>query len=337
MGSSYNLTIDAGSGLVSGLPSFVTQNDTSAFRFRVTETQGGQLVDSQLASPSFKMAFGTVNSVPAFGQFKLSTTTGTSAAISYNAATADVATAVSAIAGAVSVVTYGSSGSAWLITAATANTALSFSGITFTLFPTSTPRVTTLQAPASGVTAVQLIELTRQPAVSCATFTLATTANVVTLNKIQSGSATGNTTYKLVLGPDAIGGSYSLIYGTNATTAISLFASSASVQTALSAVTGLGSSVAVVPLGTGSGHIISFVNSLGLINVTTALSLDPVGLQYASYYEGSITFSGLDLGQMFVESQKSTCTGLLEIELTESGQKKTIMQSLLSVRKDLQS
>jgi hypothetical protein len=337
MPSSYSLTIDAGSGLASGMPSFVTQNDNCSFRLRITETENAQLVDSKLSSPSFKMAFGIVNAVPAMGQFKLSTTTGTSSAIAYNATTSDVATAVSAVAGAVSVVTYGDSKSAWLVTAATVNTALSFSGITFTLFPTSTPRVTTLQAPASGVTAVQLIELVRQSAVSAVTFTSATTANVVTMSKIQSGSATGNTTYKLALGGDAVSGSYSLIYGNNATTAISLFATSASVQTALSAVTGLGANIAVLPLGIGSGHLISFVNALALTNVTTTLSIDSVGVQYASYYEGSITFSGLDLGQMFAESQKSTCTGLLEIEMTESGKRKTIFQSQISVRKDLQS
>lgn len=336
MPSNLNLTLDgSGLGLISGGGQIFSRNDSYNLRLRVVDSRDGA-GDTSLSAPSFKVVFGTAGTRPAMGQFKITTSTGTSEAIAYNATTSAVATAVSAVAGNVTVATYGGSGSAWLITAATANTALSLTGVTFTMFPSSSARVSTLQAPASGVTAVQLVELVRQPAVSALTFSAAATAGVVTLSLVQEGSASANETYRLTLGSDAVGGSYSLVYGSNATTAVSLGASSLALQTALSAVTGLGANIAVQAVSAGRGHIISFVNGLALANVTTALTLDKSGIQYASWYEGVVTFGGMDLEQMFVESGANTCTGVLEVELSESSRKQTLLQVVATVRKDLQ-
>jgi hypothetical protein len=332
MAASLTLALDAsGLGILAGGGQTFTLNDTYNVRLRVL--QGG--LDASLSSPSFRVGFGLAGSSPSSGGFKLTTSTGTSQEIAYNASTATVASAVSAIAGNVTVTTYGSSGSAWIVTAATANTALSFSGVTFSLFPAGTVRISTLISPASGVTAAQVVQLVRLPAVSASTFTTASTANVVTLSKIQDGSSTVNESYRLNIGSDAIGGSFSLVYGSSATTAVAYNVSSAALQAALSAVTGLQSNVSVQP--SGSGQVISFVNGLGLTNVSTALTLDAGGIQYAAYYEGAITFSGMDLEQMFVESASNTTTGLLEVELTENGRKSTLLQTQVSVRRDVQA
>jgi hypothetical protein len=333
MPANLNLTLDAsGLGLLSGGGQAFTFDDSYNVRLRVL--QGG--ADAALSGPSFKLVFGKAGAVPASGTFKLTTSTGTSQEIAYNATTAAVLTAVSAIAGNVSVTTYGSSGSAWLVTAATANSALSFSGVTFSLFPSSTVRITTQMAPASGVTAAQIVELVRLPAVSAVTFAAASTAGVVTFTLLQDGSATANETYRLAIGADAIGGSYGLVYGSNATSAVALNASSSVLQTALSAVTGLGANIAVNPSSGVSGHQITFVNALALTNVSTAVTLDGGGIQYARWYEGSITFSGVDLRQLFVESGGNTCTGLLEVEMTESSRKTTLLQAQATVRLDVQ-
>jgi len=337
MPANLNITLDSsGAGILSGGGQIFSRNDSYNFRLRVVDSGSDAYQDTVLSAPSFRLVFGTAGTVPASGQFKLTTSTGTSEAIAYNATTSAVASAVSGVAGNVTVTTFGSSGSAWLIIAATANTALSFTGVTFTLFPTSSPRVSTFLAPASGVTAVQLVELVRQPAVSAATFTAATTTGVVTLSLVQEGSSTASETYRLTLGADAVGGSYSLVYGSNATTAVSLGASSLALQTALSAVTGLGANIAVQAVSAGRGHIITFCNALALTNVTTALTLDAAGIQYAKWDEGPVTFSGLDLEQMFVESGSNTTTGLIEVEMTESGRKTTLLQATATARKDLQ-
>lgn len=317
------------------LPVF-TRNDSVTLRVRLMDrTSTGDYVDSSATSVTITAALGGLNLTPALGAFKLSTSTGTSQEIAYNASTSAVAAAVSAIAGGVSVEAWGSGGSAWLISAATANSALSFSGVSVSLFPTSQIRVSTLQAPASGVTAVQLVELVRLAAVSASPFAAASTAGVVTMTLVQDGSSSANETYRLKLGSDAVGGSYALAWAGNTTTAVSLGASSTQLQTALQAVSGLSGIISVQPLVGGEGHMISFTGTLGLTNITTALVLDAGGIQYASYRTGTLTMSGLDLEQIFVEAGANTATAMLEIQVTQDGTPGTAIQQVVSLRRDL--
>ena len=119
MASNIDILLDKSSGLINGgsapygsLPAF-TRNDVYPFRLRVLErNESGAYTDAVLSSPSFSLGIGDIDAMPTDGQFKLTTTTGTSTAISYNATTAQILSAISAIAGNVTVTTYGSSGSA---------------------------------------------------------------------------------------------------------------------------------------------------------------------------------------------------------------------------------
>lgn len=337
MAGSINLTLDsAGSGLISGGGINLIRNDVYTIRIRVVENNAGSYTDASFTSPTFRLAFGSINSYPNRGFFKITTSTGTSSAISYNATTAEIASAVSAVAGNVTVATYGPSGYAWTFTAATANTALNLTGNTFSLFPSTTVQIDTIVPHSSGVTAVKSVELVRLAAVSASAISTTPTVGVVTMSKIQTGSATGNTIYNLSINPDAVGGSYCVLYGTNSTTAVSLGASSSVLQSALSSVTGLGSDVNVTALPGNRGHLITFVGSLGLTNVTTALSLDLGGVKFATWYETTLTMAGVDLNDIFANTQHSSITCLFEIEMTEASQKKTLMQATATIRKDLQ-
>jgi hypothetical protein len=71
--------------------------------------------------------------------------------------------AISSIAGNVDVSEYGQSGSAWLITSATQNTALSFLSDSYTLFPTSSIIINDRKLPEPGVFAQQIITLIANP------------------------------------------------------------------------------------------------------------------------------------------------------------------------------
>lgn len=337
MAANINLVLDAsGSGLLQGGGSTLIRGDTYNFRLRIMENNLGVFSDTVLSSPYFSMAFGREESIPNSGFFKLTTSTGSSQPIAYNASTTDFLSAISAVAGNVTVTTHGNQESAWLISAATANVALNLTGVTFSLFPSTTIQINTLVPHASGVTAVKSVQLMRLPALSATSFSSASTANVVTMVKLQTGSATGNTIYQLSIGADAVGGSFAVIYGSNSTAAVSLGATSLILQTALSSVTGLGSDISVVSAAGNTGHIISFTGSKALTNVTTPLLLDLAGVQYAKWYETSITFSGNDLEEMFFDSQANSCTGLLEVEMTEQGMKKTLLQAEATVKKDIQ-
>ena len=304
MASNIDIFLDKSSGLILGgsapagvLPAF-TRNDVYPFRLRVLERNAdGSYTDAELSSPSFSLGIGNIDAVATDGQFKLTTTTGTSTAISFNATTAQVLSAVSAIAGNVGVVTYGNSGSAWIITAATANTALSFGALPFTLFPAAAVQVNTRRVPTASVYAQQIVSLSRNPAVFSNTFT-SISGTGVALTKTQDGSASLNETYALTIGNDVYGGSYSLAYG-GYSVGIPYDQNSTNVTTMLSAVTGIGAGNISVVSDSKRGLIISFVNALGLQNVTTALELDSTGIQTYSYYSSTVTMSTSEMEELF--------------------------------------
>jgi len=198
MATTLDINLDKAGGIIKGgacpfgtFPK-LTRNDEYIVRLRVLERSStGVYADAVLTSPSFKIGIGSLGDVPTSGQFKLTIGATTSSAISYNATTTQFLNSVSAIAGNVDVQIYGNSGSGWLVTAATANTALSFGGVDYTLFPTSSVLVNTRRTPATDIKAQQVIELSRNPAVYADTFT-AVSGDTLSLAKKQDGSSTKN-------------------------------------------------------------------------------------------------------------------------------------------------
>ena len=328
--------LSSGSAVNGGLPT-LTRNDSYNLRVRLRERDsGGFLRDLNTSGISVKLGIGGIEDSPTDGQFKLTLGAVTSTAISFNATTTQVYNAISAIAGAgVGVTTFGSiTAGAYLITSATANTALSFGGDAFTLFPTSSVLVNTRRNPATGVAAQQVIKLVRNPAVYADTFTASPTAGVVALTLLQEGSATKNETYNLSVGPDAEGGSVVLNFGTNSTTAIPIAATAASYVEALNAVTGIGAGNISVDVG-GGNFSISFVRDLGLQNVATALTLDASGVIFGTFLQSTVTLNTSGIDELFAEGGVDTITPTLEVEINQSGTPKTILQSQVTVRKDL--
>ena len=246
-------------------------------------------------------------------------------------------TAISAIAGTgVTVTTYGSEQFSYLITSATANTALSFGGSSFTLFPTSSVLINTRRFPSASVAAQQVVRLVRNPAVFADTFTASATAGVVSLTNLQQGSASQNETFNLAIGPDAEGGSVVLNYGANSTTAIPIGSTAASFAEALSSITAIGAGNISVDQGNNAGnYTISFVRDLGLQNITTTFSLDASGVIFGSFLQSIVTMATAELDELFSEAGTDTITPTIEVELTQSGTPRTVLQSDITVRRDL--
>ena len=164
MAQSLDLYIDTSSGALvargaakNGTLPTLTRNDSYNLRLRLQERdQNGFLRDLDTAGSSLKLGIGGIDGDPTDGQFRLILNSITSSAISFNATPLQVYNAISAIAGTgVTVTTYGAEQFAYLITSATANTALSFGGSAFTLFPTSSVLVSTRRFPAASVAAQQ--------------------------------------------------------------------------------------------------------------------------------------------------------------------------------------
>ena len=348
MAQSLDIYIDTTSGtLVSrgaardGILPTLTRNDSYNLRIRLQERdQEGLLRDLDTSGSSLKLGIGGIDGDPTDGQFRLVLNSITSSAISFNATPLQVYNAISAIAGTgVTVTTYGKENFSYLITAATVNTALSFGGSAFTLFPTSSVLVNTRRFPAASVAAQQVIRLVRNPAVYADTFTAASTAGVISLSQLQVGSSgtTGtNQTWRLSVGPDAEGGNIVLNYGANSTTGIAIGAAAASFSEALSAVTGIGFGNISVEAGNNQGdYTISFVRNLGQQNVTTALTLDASGVIFGNFLQTTCTLSTAELDELFAEAGTDTITPKIEVELTQGGTPKTVLQSDITVRRDL--
>jgi len=337
--SKGNGLLSGGSARASRIPTLY-RNDVYDFRVRILDQDaGGIRSDATLSSPAFKVGIGGLNSVPTDGEFRL-TLSGpvTSSAIPYNATTTQVLNAVSGIAGNVTVTTFGSEDSSWIITAATNNTALSFGGVAYTLFPISSVLVNTRRDPGTDIKAQQVIQLKRNPAVYADSFSAASTAGIVSLSKIQDGdsSTNKNESYLLKIGSDAVGGGYVLNYGTNSTTAIPIEATATSLNDALSAVTGIGSGNISVESGENfKEYAISFVRTLGNTNITTALTLDASGVIFAKFYKTTVTMGTSGIDQLFSEEGTDRITTTLEIEIADSGKTQTLLQSPISVNRDL--
>ena len=345
MAQSLDIYIDVTNGSLiargaarQGALPILTRNDSYNLRVRLQERDsGGFLRDLDTTGSSVKLGIGGIDADPTDGQFKLVLNSVTSNAISFNATPAQVYTAISGIAGSgISVTTYGQEQFAYLITSPTLNTAMSFGGSAFTLFPTSSVLVSTRRFPTALVSAQQVVRLVRNPAVYSDTFVASSTAGVVSLTKVQDGSSTKNETYDLAIGSDAEGGSVVLNYGANSTTAIPIGASAVSFQEALTSITAIGSGNISVDIGNNSGNYsISFVRALGLQNLTTTFSLDASGVIFGNFLQTTVTMATAELDELFAETGADTITPKLEVELTQSGTPKTVLQTDVTVRRDL--
>lgn len=342
MASNIDIYLDAqGGGIQTGgsavggsLPQF-TRNDVYTFRLRVQDAPVGKTPqDIDTTGTTLKLGIGNLDDIPTDGQFKLTCNGTTSSAITFNSTPLQIFTALSN--NVATVTTYGNEEFSYVLTATQPNTAMSFGGDSFTLFPLSSIFISTRRFPIAGVQAQQVVKLRRNPAVFSNNFVASSTAGIVALSKTQDGSATSNETYKLVLGKDAVGGSFVLNFGANSTTAILVGATAVCAQEALSSVTGIGSgNISVSSLAGENGYSISFVRVLGSQNLGTDLVLDSGGVYYAPFRQATVTFATAELDELFAEAGTDTITPTIEIEMTDAGNPKTLHQGSVTIRKDL--
>jgi len=338
MASTLDLYIDTGTGeLVQAgaseggdLPT-LTRNDSYILRLRLLEKKAdGTLGDIDTTGATLKAAIGDIEAIPSDGDFKLICNGITSSAISFNASAVSVFTAVSNNVSTVSIY-----GNQYLLTATQPNTAMSFSADSFTLFPASSVVVGTRRNPATGVNAQQTIRLQKDPAVFSDTFITSPTSGEIALTLLSEGSATRNETYELVVGPGILGGAFSLVFGPNATTSIAIGTNAVTVQAAISSgINTITSNMSVQENGKG-GYIIAFTGRLGLTNITTALTLDATGVDFAPFKQTTLTLNTAELADFFTNADADSITPTLEIELTQNGNPKTILQKTVTIRKDL--
>lgn len=342
MASNIDINLDAqgggiqvGASAAGGVLPLFTRNDVYTFRLRVQDAAAGEVpVDIDTTGTTLKLGIGNLDDTPTDGQFKLACNGTTSSAITFNSTPLQIFTALSN--NVATVTTYGNEEFSYVLTATQPNTAMSFGGDSFTLFPLSSIFISTRRFPIAGVQAQQVVRLRRNPAVFSNNFVASSTAGIVALSKTQDGSATSNETYRLVLGKDAVGGSFVLNFGANSTTAILVGATAVCAQEALSSVTGIGSgNISVSSLAGENGYSISFVRVLGSQNLGTDLVLDSGGVYYAPFRQATVTFATAELDELFAEAGTDAISPTIEIEMTDAGNPKTLHQGSVTIRKDL--
>ena len=342
MASNIDIYLDAqGGGIQPGgsaaggaLPQF-TRNDIYNFRIRVQDSPIGEVpTDIDTTGTTLRLGIGNIDDTPTDGQFKLTCNGTTSSAITFSSTALQIYNAISN--NVSTVATFGNEEYSYVLTATQPNTAMSFGGDSFTLFPLSSILINTRRFPASGVQAQQVVKLRRNPAIFSNSFVATSTAGAAVLTKTQDGSSTSNETYRLAFTSDVVGGSFTLNYGNNSTTAIEIGASAVCASQALSAVTGIGATnISVAPLTGENGYSISFVRGLGSQNLATALVLDAGGIYFAPFREATVTFATAELDELFAEAGTDTITPIIEIEMTDGGNPKTLHQGSATIRKDL--
>ena len=342
MASTLDLYIDTATGqlveggsVIGGALPTLTRNDSYTLRLRLLEKQTSGLYDDiDLSGATLKAGIGTIEQESSSGSFKLSINGITSSAIAYNATAISVYTAISNNVSTVAL--YGSDTfGSYLLTATQPNTAMSFGSDSFTLFPTSSVLISTRRNPATGIEAQQVVKLVRNPIVYADTFTTTPTAGQVALTLLSTGTSAVNETYELTIGQDVKGGSFSLVFGPNTTTAIPVFQTAVSVQSSISAgITTVTSNCSVQDNGKG-GYIIAFTGRLGLTNVATELTLDASGIQFIPFKQTTLTINTAEVEDAFADAGTDTITPTLEIELTQGGTPKTVFQGDVTIRKDL--
>lgn len=349
MAQTLDIHIDASTGQLitagaarSGTLPTLTRNDSYDLRLRIREQIGsGVYEDLNLTGVTIRVGIGNIDSPPTAGEWKLGLSGTTSPAIAYNATTSEVYNAISGIAGTgVSVDSHGSGGSAWVITSATAGSAVTFNGDAFSLFPSSRALITTRRLHATGVTPSYLVQLLQSPAVFADGFAAASTANVVTLSLLYNGSTSPavNETYQLTVGADADSGFLTLSYDTESSIPVPISSRTDLAQNVvcgLESITALTSKTSVDGDTSQTKYTISFIGALGAQNVTTALTLVTSGVNYARFYTTALTMSTAELLEIFNVAGETTITPKIEVELVESGRRRTVYQGDVTIKADL--
>lgn len=330
----------AGSARGGSLPSLVA-NDAYDLRLRVRQPVGGAYEDLNLTGVTIRVGIGNLDAPPTAGSWKLGLSGVTSGEIAYNATAVSVYNAISGLAGTgCTVATYGTGGSAWVITTATAGASASFTSDAFSLFPQSDVLVTTRLAHATGVTPSYLVRLVQEPFVYADSFAAASTANVVTLNLLQNGatSPATNETYRLTVGADVDGGSFALAYGAEVSLPVSLSSRdnvAGNIVAAAAGISAVSGQIAVQADPSQTRFDISFIDTLAAQNITTALTLDATGVQYARFYTTTLTLGTAGMLEAFNAAGASSITPKIEVEIVESGKRRTVFQGDITIVSDL--
>jgi hypothetical protein len=319
-------------GGVGSLPNF-DRGDSPSFEIGFLKYNGIQYDFVDYSASSIKFGIGANAATPSEGQFKLTWNGVTSNAITYNATTAEIQTALAPAVSA-TVTTISGVDSAWLITMTTqgvfAGTTAGLGGDAFNLYPESSVLINTAREPSANISMRQIVRLLQTPAAFQDSWANSQTTGGATLTIAQEGSATQSETYSLLIDDSVYAGQYNLIFG-NQTVGVAFNANASQIQEELAKLTSIGvysdangtSQPNVRVSGDNGKFGIAFVGNLAQTNITTSFSVNDSALFRPPYKTAVVT-----LGTSQIENLlNSNVTDLsLEIEIVENGKSNTVLR-----------
>lgn len=323
-------------GGIGSLPRF-DRGDSPSFEIGFLKYNGIQYDFVDYSASSIKFGIGATAATPSEGQFKLTWNGVTSNAITYNATTAEIQTALAPAVSA-TVATISGVDSAWLITMTTqgvfSGTTAGLGGDAFNLYPESSVLINTARQPSSNVSMRQIVRLLQTPAAFQDSWANSAITGGASLNLTQEGSSTQSETYSLEIDDSVYAGQYNLIFG-NQSVGVAFNATADQIQSELAKLTSIGTYLDASGVtrpnirvsGDNGKYGIAFVGNLSQTNITTALAINDSAL-FRPPYKTSVVTLGTSQIENLLNAGVSGLT--LEVEVIEAGKSNTVLRTAVT-------
>lgn len=326
-----------GANVSVSLPSLF-QGDSQDIFLRFVKPTGRTDVAFEEIDPTswtVKLGIGTISNPPTAGTFTLTYGADTTSAIAYNASAATVETALDALASVVSaggVSVAGNAGGPWTVTFASNGSRTAISGTADALSPVSQVIGTTLQDGTASLKEIQSITLNQMPLAYQDTWGDAPSPTI-TISELQAGNASVNEIQKVELSQGVYGGSFALSYAGATSSMIPWNASGSDIQTALEALSTIGTGNVSVSGDVGGAWNVTFKGTLANTNLALMTS-SASGLLSP---KGKIATLALNTGAIEQAlGSASSISSTFEVEVTPSGSyRMTVLQTTVSILNDL--
>lgn len=163
------------------------------------------------------------------------------------------------------------------------------------------------------------------------TTTASTTSCAATVTTVVAGSSSANEIQQIALAPDPAGGTFTVEYGGNYSTAISVDATASQFKTALNAITALTDKTNIYKIADYVWRI-EFIGTLAKTNVN-AVTVQTDGVR--SLVGKAMTLDLSASGVTTLVGNSESATALLEFSWTVSGETQTGFQTACTVVNDL--
>jgi len=316
----------------------VFQGDTLGLYLEFLNATGSNAApytDIDYSAAAVTVAIGTIGAQPTAGNFTITDTaaTQTTANIAFNATASAVQTAIQAALTTnwASATVTGNAGGPYTITNGANGAETALVGSSVSLTPAGFVSIGTIQTGTGSLPQIQYVEVLQSPIALQDTWT-AYPAPTATVTQLQAGSGTQNEIQQITLGNNPYAGAFVVNFGSQTSNPIQWNASPAAVQTALLAMSSIGSGNVSVG-GSAGAWVVTFTGSLALASqslMTTVAS----GLVGPLALTGSLSLNTAAIEEAIGETASITET--FAIKVTPSGGNAfTCLQEQITIYNDL--